>query len=139
MTTKASQRQGERAFGFLFDKEGSLDDGCRYCGQDATDWDHVPPLHYVERLTVLEVNNLRLRKVPSCKECNSWLGASILITIRERRACIKLKFREKYKRYLETPAWAQDELEPLGYRMKQHVAWFTRQQEIARKRWENLR
>jgi hypothetical protein len=67
-----------------------------YCGQPASTWDHVPPRHFLARVTDIEIVTKRLVKVPSCRQCNSWLGGLLLMTIGQRREYVRDKFFQKY-------------------------------------------
>ena len=113
-----SRRADLKQFECLYDKVGSLADPCVYCGAPASGFDHVPPLHYVSRNPDCDES---LKKHPSCAECNSALGATILLTLKERREFIRGYLRRKYSSYLKMPRWDDDELGELSEKLADEV------------------
>lgn len=109
-----SHQRRVRRFDVLYSLEGELNDPCIYCGLPATGWDHVPPLHYVERLTELETLDETLRKYPACTECNCFLNGALLHSLASRREYVKERIRRKYRSHAEMPAWAEDEIAELS-------------------------
>lgn len=95
---------------FLYDNIGQLGDPCVYCGQESSEWDHVPSMSYVDSLSTEDRNHAHLRKLPACHECNPWLNSLKLHTLRERRSYVKRKLRSKYRTWIEMPEWSETEL-----------------------------
>lgn len=93
---------------------GRIGDPCVYCGQPSDTYDHVPPLHYVERMSQTDVAYANLRKYPACRECNSSLSGNLLETLKERRQYTKAKLRKRYRSYLNMPNWDEEELADMG-------------------------
>jgi hypothetical protein len=104
----------EKIYDCVYNRRGQLGDPCTYCGQASSSWDHVPPLHYVERLTVDQLAQARTVKVPACVECNSLIGGAVLLKVQERRALVKRKLRRKYAKHLRAPRWDEEELSEMG-------------------------
>lgn len=100
---------------------GDLGDPCAYCGVESTQYDHVPPLHYVSRLSEEEIAAGDLRKYPSCNECNSALTGQLFLTLNERRAHILEFLRAKYRKFLRMPQWDEDELGELDTDMADDI------------------
>jgi hypothetical protein len=113
-----SQRLSETVYDSLYTNVGSFHEDCVYCGLPATGWDHVPPLHLVARMAEEDRNRANLRKYPSCKECNSFLGGLILRTFSERKARVKQKLRQKYRKYLGMVDWSEEELDEVDPRSR---------------------
>lgn len=103
-----------RQFDCLYGFVGELDDPCVYCGLPATGWDHVPPLHYVERLSDGELDDETLLKHPACTECNTFLGGALLHSLASRREYVKERIRRKYRSHAEMPGWDDDEIAELS-------------------------
>ena len=83
---------------------------CVYCGDPATNADHVPAIiykHYVEPS--------ERHCVPSCRECNAALGCKKLFDVMDRRIWIQGHYRKKYKRFIDLPELSEDDL---GYNVK---------------------
>lgn len=93
---------------------------CFYCGLPAPTVDHVPPLNKVADL-LMEYESLKYIKVPACQECNGIASDFPHIDIYERQEYIKKKLKKKYQKYIKSMDWEEDEIEQLGYRMKQQV------------------
>jgi hypothetical protein len=102
----------------LYDRMGSLDDPCVYCGQPSTGYDHVPPLHYAERV---QDDITVFRKYPACRECNSALTGQLFLTLKARRKAVKDYIRKKYRSFLSMPAWSEEELAELDSRFAEEV------------------
>lgn len=79
---------------YLYDHKysymGRKDDPCIYCGsENSTEWDHVPPLHWVEHVLSLG-RPFSLRKYRACRQCNSILRDSLFTNINQRRLYVQL-------------------------------------------------
>lgn len=62
-----------------------------------------------------------LYTVPCCKECNSIAGKKVFESIKDKRAFVQNKLKQKYKKWLKHPVWEADELDALGPVLKQSV------------------
>lgn len=93
---------------------------CAYCGEKADSFDHVPPRNFTG---VKSCKQKRTKKdgVPSCTECNVLLGAKCLLTIGGRAEYLAKKFKKRYWRVLESVDWEPQELDGLGYNMRESV------------------
>ena len=98
----------------LYRKTGSYGDPCTYCGQASDHMDHIPPLLSVYQMsaTGAECEGPYV-KVPACSECNNYLNAKPVISIKKRRSMAKDHIRKKYKHFLRIPNWDEDELEEM--------------------------
>lgn len=76
---------------------------CAYCGESATDREHVLPKVAGGDFTV-----------PSCRECNILAGSKIHLSFEERRAYIRARIEKRYRRLLRQPEWSRDEVSELG-------------------------
>lgn len=85
---------------------------CMYCGDPATDREHVVPKSIVGENT---------DKVWSCSECNSIASDSLFETIEEKGEYIRAKLKHKYKKILEAAEWSDDEIEEMGYGMQKRI------------------
>lgn len=127
------RKQDEAIYDGIYTETGKIGDPCVYCGQPSDCYDHVPPLHYIARLSQADIHGYKLKKHPACVECNSYLTGLVLLTKKERRLRVKEKLRSKYKSYLKMPFWDEEELEELdpyfadGIRRATKFATFIRQ------------
>ena len=100
-------------FNRIYALDGSFWNLCYYCGDVATEMDHVPPISTVEFFDVTrEPADFFL--VPSCKECNL-LGGSEPLGILDARAEYireKLKWRHR-KHWRQTQLWTEEEVDEL--------------------------
>ena len=115
----------------VYDRVGSLDDPCVYCGAPSTSYDHVPPLHYAERV----IDDCQsFRKYPACVECNTALNGLVLLTLKERRKRVKEYLRKKYRSFLSMPAWSEDELAELEPKFADEIRRASRFAELIKSR-----
>ena len=115
----ASRRHLISTYGSLYSYTGaeSSEDGyplCVYCGDPATERDHVPPISQVDEYRALGLVREHYLLVPSCKSCNTIAGTSLQNSIFERIEVIKDKISRKLARYLKQTEWDEEEIEELG-------------------------
>lgn len=101
---------------------------CIYCGELATEKDHVMAVHYVQGIELWrsEIYKKFLPHgfclVPSCISCNSIAGGRGFTNILIKRAYIQKKLRKKYRKQLEAQAWEERELREIeGYVLRTGV------------------
>lgn len=90
---------------------------CTYCGQPATELDHVIPVSYggKERSRANDV------VVPCCSTCNIWLSNKPVFTIADRAWRVATMFKRKHKRELAIPDWTVEELLEVSDTMRAYV------------------
>jgi len=100
---------------------------CVYCGDIATDREHVVPVSY----TSIVRNYKKGSTVPACRHCNATLGNKHLLTIDERAMHVyhKIYNSRKFAKILKTPRWEEGELNEFS----ENMAEFLRSQFEARK------
>ena len=84
---------------------------CIYCGDHATDRDHITPHSYV--------SNSKNRSFKeywewSCSECNTVLANILLTTVEERGHYLHNKISKRYAKLLSSPPWTDEEIDDLG-------------------------
>ena len=101
---------------------------CYYCGRYADSIDHVIPQSTLRQLVCLEDKEItkailrkRALKVWACRECNHLLGSSLQDSLIERKQFLKEKLRKRYKRIIALPKWEIDELEDMGYVLRNYI------------------
>ena len=84
--------------------------------------DHCPALAVVDQWgsAALEEAEIKLLLLPSCTQCNVWLGAKPLMTPRERKKYVAGRWERLLKRN-NTPYWTQAELDELGPSLRQSI------------------
>lgn len=96
---------------------------CFYCGAVATETDHCPPRSHRHKLIMAGLTDrYEFVMVDSCKECNTILGAAPIWTLKERKAHIKKRLKQKHKKLMRMPAWSRDDLKELSPGLRQYVA-----------------
>ncbi len=103
---------------------------CAYCGDPATDEDHIPPRSAVASLRTANIR-VFMHTVPSCAECNSAiLNRRALWTFAERAAYVADALPQRLAKALACPDWDDEDLEELGPTLRQHV-----EMSVYRRRW----
>lgn len=77
---------------------------CVYCGESATDKEHVIP----------RASGLPTWVVPACSECNTIACASVHDGLLAKKRHIQSRLRKRHARSLRVPYWDEDELAELG-------------------------
>ena len=114
---------------------------CFYCGEIATEWDHVPPVSRYHDYYAL-YNRHKPILVPSCSECNRILSDSMQRDVYERFTECKVKLTKrlgKYIRYGEI--WSEESIEYSGFTgtFQKFAEGVTQMKEIAdyRLKWQH--
>ncbi|MEH6817967.1 MAG: hypothetical protein V7683_15665, partial [Pseudoalteromonas distincta] len=83
---------------------------CFYCGCEATERDHCPPLHMLQSIVDLG-EEADFISIPACYECHALLHNERLMTIDERFTKMKKKLATKYAKPLRVyNMWEENEL-----------------------------
>ena len=100
------------------------------------EFDHVVPSSVLQMYSDIGVkpDPRRILLVPCCRECNSILGATVQETLHERKQYLKDRLKQKHKKLLESPDWAEDELSSLGPTLRGAVERFAAEKLILRQR-----
>lgn len=87
-------------------------EACFYCGDIATEEDHVIPHSFLHGLGAARTG-YGTDTLPACRECNGMLGSLVFDTLEERLDELAFKTKTKYKQALSKPDWAERELNEL--------------------------
>lgn len=109
---------------------------CVYCGDAATELDHVVPRVFRRMMEAIDAKYVRTvpDTVPACGECNSIGGGRVFPTFTAKREFIRGRLRAKYAHDLAAPSWADHELERLGSTMRMYVDGGIARQDHIRRR-----
>lgn len=90
---------------------------CIYCGDVCEARDHVIPCNYAMITRSFSVGET----VPCCTHCNSILGDRHILTIDLRASYVHsiLTKKKKYRKILETQYWCEEDLNELGYSLRE--------------------
>ena len=93
---------------------------CTYCGEESTTYDHIIPVSFASSIPRKARQGAKDpgKMVTCCQQCNSWLGAKLLLTMRDRRQHIIDKLLSSL---VGDTDWTQDELDDLGPNLKSAV------------------
>jgi len=100
---------------------------CYYCGQPASDKEHVIEQSVLKSLRGIsndlarEVIGHRKLVVPSCRECNLMLVGTVQFTLAERKQFVKFRLRQRYRHLLMMPDWTSEQIEQMGPHMRSHI------------------
>ena len=101
-----------KKYDHLYDLYGAMDDGCIYCGDIASQRDHVPPISYISSIDITVYRkHYKMLKVPCCPDCNVKLSSNSLLTINDRKRFVRDKVRRS--KFMKTLRWDEDELNEL--------------------------
>ncbi len=115
---------------------------CYYCGNPATQRDHVLPTSRQEGLdadALLALPHLAAVTVPSCAECNRRLSNSVQRSLGQRKVIAQARLGRHWGRLLnDTPEWTAEQLDELeeGYFKDAIIAQLALRAHIQRRlRW----
>jgi hypothetical protein len=86
-------------------------EACTYCGQPASEIDHVHPRAGHPHEATARTQGLL---VPTCGECNRTAGAHIFTSLAQKREWVHFKLRRRYRTDLGLPHWSEREMASLG-------------------------
>ena len=109
------------------------DTKCIYCGSYGESKDHIPPISRADDFPLAERIIVR-----ACIECNSVLGARLLIKIEERAKFLFEKYKVRYRKILGMPDWDEDEIEELQGMLKRKIILAVKRKKNAIRRLANL-
>jgi hypothetical protein len=85
---------------------------CFYCGEWATEREHVVPQHTLYPTWV----------VPSCRECNAFAGGSLFDSVLDKLLWVRERRVARYSKLLAMPEWTWDEIDELGKNLRSKIA-----------------
>ncbi len=91
---------------------------CIYCGDPATDVDHIPAITWLYALGSEHFKKFPIITVPACKRCNGWLSDKPFHTIRQRKGYIATRLRRIFDKVMSSPKWEDEEIEEMGAMFK---------------------
>ena len=120
---KSSDRERQRLnrmYGYLYNKVNYNKDICYYCNEEASGFDHVPPITSIEYLNLNEFikEGNRFLLYPACYECNKILYDYNEIDVSFRILKIINNIEKKVK---NTTKWTVEELNELGKNLRNYI------------------
>lgn len=121
-----TRRENLKKIGFLYKRKFGWVNWCVYCGLKAQARDHVLPL---TRAVLINFDHPAAKRavgqglntVPCCHECNNIAEDEFFTNIRDKRVFIQKKLKKKYRKYLKTVLWDEEELREVSYTMRQDI------------------
>ena len=116
-------------------------DYCAYCGDIASEDDHVPAVASVARLSLefFRLNHVPLLIVPACKDCNRHLADRPIYTVQERAQYLYDYMPQRFSKLKRRPRpWTDHELSALSGALKQYIRGKQAQELELRMRYEHL-
>jgi hypothetical protein len=131
----------KKLFESLRVKEG---EPCVYCGLLATDKEHVFPRSWIEEMKKMKEMGFDVKVpkeiiVPSCRECNLIASDFVFSSLKEKKTYIRKKLLKKYKKFLTTPTWSDEEIQELSGRLREQVFIYNEIVKIMKRRLERLK
>ena len=93
---------------------------CTYCGEPCDTMDHVVPVS-VSEVSRKTAKWTEEHVVPCCRECNTLLGNSYILTVWERASFIEKKLENRYKKILACPEWDEEDLKEMAYKFRKRI------------------
>jgi len=96
---------------------------CAYCGEYATQREHLVPFSFLRSKTSKGTpnDNFWTWILPSCKECNAIAFDQVFETAEAKRCFIQERLAGRYQDDLESPEWSEKDLQDLGPALEQYV------------------
>lgn len=110
---------------------------CVYCGESATDRDHVIP-RSISNFNPKTALTDKTNTIPSCKQCNVSLGNRFIITISERAEFLIKLYTKKFKNLLSMPHHTKEDIKELEGNLKKMVKSQINKKKIILDRLNNL-
>lgn len=112
---------------------------CVQCGERASGTGYALPA-LAERTLFRAMGSMKIQGVPACPECAEYAKLSSARTLGGQRRFIAARLSERYDRLLQIPRWYAEEIEELGYNLRQTVtAGLDRRQWLERRlAWPRL-
>lgn len=89
---------------------------CIYCGRHAGTKDHLLPRPWSG-----DTARQFVATVPACGTCNSLLGATITVSITERRLIAHRRIRKKFAKVLRTPDYTPEQIDEFEGSLREFV------------------
>lgn len=90
---------------------------CTYCGFESDlQREHVVPIYWLGTQRNYDPDNNWI--VPACRQCNSFAGAKLFISIPDKAKFIYTRLKQKAKKILRTPIWSQSELNEIAIKLR---------------------
>jgi hypothetical protein len=109
---------------------------CTYCGADAECKEHVIPVVYFGQKRRYGTNENWV--VPACDTCNLLAGSNVFFTIPSKAEYILKRFKQRHAKVLKMPAWTDDELKGLDYKLRKMIFASLVAKRVAQERLEYL-
>lgn len=109
---------------------------CTYCGEAASDKDHVIP-----RASEADHKKNHFNKkntVPSCRECNLTLSSRYILTISDRSKFLIEAYTNKFKSLLAMPHHSDEDIKELEGSLKKSIKGQMKKKKIILERMSNL-
>jgi len=110
---------------------------CAYCGESATDRDHIIP-RSISNFNPKSASTNKSNTIPSCKQCNVSLGNRFIITISERAEFLIQLYNKKFKNLLSMPHHTKEDIKELEGSLKKMVRSQMNKKKIILDRLNNL-
>lgn len=116
----------ERSTAQFYKKKFRWLTNCLYCGNPATELDHVFPISIAAQLelrrpSVFAAVRRGLVVVPCCGECNRICANRPFLSPLEKRAFLKRQLAKKYGKMARAVVWDEDEIDDLGPNLKSTI------------------
>ncbi len=96
---------------------------CYYCGEIAECEDHVIP-HSLLHNRDTPRGGYGTDTLPACNDCNVRLGSTVLDTISERCKHLTSRLELRFRKWLTSEAWVEEEIDQLGFALAEQARAF---------------
>lgn len=103
----------------------NMEEKCFYCGETATEKDHIIPVSYYYvgkrkgRNFMGQYNSKNL--VDCCKQCNVIAGNKIFDDKEQKKNYIQQILTQKYKKIINMPHWSEKQIKEMGKNLAKEI------------------
>jgi 5-methylcytosine-specific restriction endonuclease McrA len=113
------------------------DTACAYCGERATDREHVIPYSFVDgHILATQGSDERLWTwiLPACSECNGIASDQLFPSPHAKRRHIQSRLEARYYSEIHADPWSDDDYDDMGPGLRQYVQARQAQADLHRER-----
>lgn len=109
---------------------------CVYCGDEGNEREHVIPADYFGQRIY---DKDKQWVVKSCATCNRLAGVYVAFSIPDKAEYILKRYRQKYKKVINTPEWSEEEMKSVGYGLRQMIFGYLVAKRVLKKKIDYLK
>lgn len=122
-SAQKTRRERMQKYNRRYSRFDHKENTCFYCGvPHPSEHDHQPPISMVSEFEDLVLEREEYVIVKCCSECNKIASTELHESLFQRKEFIEKKLAEKRRKKLSIQHWNIEEIEELGYNLRNLVA-----------------